>query len=144
MTDAAAGVRRLVIRLTTPLAFNPGQYVQLRLPGGDWRPYSVASSPASGSRIELHGKRSPGGVATDGWIFGSLTVGEEVRVSGPYGKFSFRPLRTEPLLMLGSGTGSEVMRRIAAPMVGGMVTSTVLTLLVIPVIYAMVKGRGRE
>ncbi|KAF0205351.1 MAG: CzcA family heavy metal efflux [Gallionellaceae bacterium] len=35
----------------------------------------------------------------------------------------------------------RVMRRIAAPMVGGMVTSTVLTLLVIPVIYAWVKGR---
>lgn len=35
-------------------------------------------------------------------------------------------------IMLGSGTGSEVMRRIAAPMVGGMVSATVLTLLVIP------------
>jgi len=42
-------------------------------------------------------------------------------------------------ILLGSGTGSEVMRRIAAPMVGGMVTSTVLTLMVIPVIYALVK-----
>ena len=40
------------------------------------------------------------------------------------------------------GTGSEVMRRIAAPMVGGMVSSTILTLLVIPAIYALVKGRG--
>jgi len=40
-----------------------------------------------------------------------------------------------------SGTGSEVMRRIAAPMVGGMITSTVLTLLVIPVIYVLVKER---
>ncbi len=39
------------------------------------------------------------------------------------------------------GTGSEVMRRIAVPMVGGMVSSTVLTLLVIPAIYALVKGR---
>jgi Cu(I)/Ag(I) efflux system membrane protein CusA/SilA len=39
------------------------------------------------------------------------------------------------------GTGSEVMRRIAAPMIGGMVSSTVLTLLVIPAIYALVKGR---
>ncbi|MEW6562496.1 MAG: CusA/CzcA family heavy metal efflux RND transporter [Pseudomonadota bacterium] len=44
-------------------------------------------------------------------------------------------------IMWSSGAGSEVMRRIAAPMVGGMVTSTVLTLLVIPVIYAAVKGR---
>jgi Cu(I)/Ag(I) efflux system membrane protein CusA/SilA len=45
-------------------------------------------------------------------------------------------------IMWSTGTGSEVMRRIAAPMVGGMVSSTVLTLIVIPAIYALVKGRG--
>jgi len=44
-------------------------------------------------------------------------------------------------IMWGTGTGSEVMRRIAAPMVGGMVSSTILTLIVIPAIYALVKGR---
>ncbi len=38
-------------------------------------------------------------------------------------------------ILLGTGTGSEVMSRIAAPMVGGMVSALVLTLLVIPVIY---------
>jgi Cu(I)/Ag(I) efflux system membrane protein CusA/SilA len=43
-------------------------------------------------------------------------------------------------IMWGTGTGSEVMQRIAAPMVGGMVTSTVLTLLVIPIIYFMAKS----
>ncbi len=42
-------------------------------------------------------------------------------------------------IMWGTGTGSEVMRRIAAPMVGGMVSSTLLTLIVIPAIYAIVK-----
>ena len=42
-------------------------------------------------------------------------------------------------IMWGSGTGSEVMRRIAAPMVGGMVSVTVLALIVIPAIYAAVK-----
>ena len=45
-------------------------------------------------------------------------------------------------IMWGSGTGSEVMRRIAAPMVGGMISSTVLTLAVIPAIYALVKQWG--
>ncbi|MBP7369851.1 MAG: efflux RND transporter permease subunit [Arenimonas sp.] len=44
-------------------------------------------------------------------------------------------------IMWSTGTGSEVMRRIAAPMVGGMVSSTVLTLVVIPVIYALIKRR---
>jgi Cu(I)/Ag(I) efflux system membrane protein CusA/SilA len=51
-------------------------------------------------------------------------------------------------IMWGTGTGSEVMRRIAAPMVGGMISSTVLTLVVIPAIYALVKQwrlrRGME
>lgn len=41
-------------------------------------------------------------------------------------------------IMWGSGTGSDVMQRIAAPMVGGMLTATVLSLLVLPVIYGWV------
>ncbi|MGB5831492.1 MAG: efflux RND transporter permease subunit [Thiohalocapsa sp.] len=45
-------------------------------------------------------------------------------------------------IMLDRGTGSEVMRRIAAPMVRGMVTVTVLTLLVVPVIYYLWKGKA--
>jgi Cu(I)/Ag(I) efflux system membrane protein CusA/SilA len=45
-------------------------------------------------------------------------------------------------IMWGSGTGSEVMRRIAAPMVGGMISATILTLVVIPAIYALVKEIG--
>ncbi len=45
-------------------------------------------------------------------------------------------------IMWSTGTGSEVMRRIAAPMVGGMISSTILTLIVIPAIYALVKERA--
>ena len=44
-------------------------------------------------------------------------------------------------IMWTSGTGADVMKRIAAPMIGGMVSSTVLTLLVIPVLYALWRGR---
>jgi Cu(I)/Ag(I) efflux system membrane protein CusA/SilA len=43
-------------------------------------------------------------------------------------------------ILWNEGTGSEVMQRIAVPMIGGMVSSTVLTLLVIPAIYSLVKG----
>ncbi len=41
--------------------------------------------------------------------------------------------------MLGSGAGSDVMKRIAAPMIGGMVTAPLLSLLVIPAIYLIWK-----
>jgi Cu(I)/Ag(I) efflux system membrane protein CusA/SilA len=43
-------------------------------------------------------------------------------------------------IMWSHGTGAEVMQRIAVPMIGGMVSATLLTLIVIPAIYAVVKG----
>ncbi|GLS46246.1 efflux RND transporter permease subunit [Methylobacterium brachythecii] len=45
-------------------------------------------------------------------------------------------------ILWSTGSGSEVMQRIAVPMIGGMVSSTVLTLVVIPAVYALVKGRA--
>ncbi|MCI0453931.1 MAG: efflux RND transporter permease subunit [Candidatus Dadabacteria bacterium] len=47
-------------------------------------------------------------------------------------------------LLWSHGTGADVMKRIAAPMIGGLVTSTILTLLIIPVIYAIWKGRSLQ
>ena len=47
-------------------------------------------------------------------------------------------------ILWSSGTGSEVMQRIAVPMIGGMMSSTVLTLVVIPAVYGIIKGRGLE
>jgi Cu(I)/Ag(I) efflux system membrane protein CusA/SilA len=45
-------------------------------------------------------------------------------------------------IMWGAGTGSETMRRIAAPMVGGVLTATMATLIVIPVLFVIVHSRG--
>jgi Cu(I)/Ag(I) efflux system membrane protein CusA/SilA len=42
-------------------------------------------------------------------------------------------------VMFGSATGSQVMKRIAAPMVGGLISSTILTLIIIPALYDMWK-----
>lgn len=47
-------------------------------------------------------------------------------------------------IMFGGGTGSEVMRRIAASMVGGMVSATVLTLVVLSEAFLLWKSRGLE
>ncbi len=83
-------------------------------------------------------------------------AGEQVSVSDIYDAvIQGALLRVRPIMMTvfaitagllpimwGTGTGSEVMRRIAAPMVGGMISSTLLTLIVIPAIYALVKERA--
>jgi len=48
-------------------------------------------------------------------------------------------------IMWGSGTGSEVMQRIAAPMVGGMITAPLLSMFVIPAAYYLMRrSRKRE
>ena len=45
-------------------------------------------------------------------------------------------------ILWSTGAGSEIMQRIAVPMIGGMVSSTLLTLIVIPAVYGLVKGFG--
>jgi Cu(I)/Ag(I) efflux system membrane protein CusA/SilA len=47
-------------------------------------------------------------------------------------------------ILIGSGTGSEIMRRIAAPMVGGMITAPLLSLFVLPVVYLMMRRRSTQ
>ena len=44
-------------------------------------------------------------------------------------------------IMIGTGTGSEVMQRIAAPMIGGMVTAPLLSMLVVPAVYLLIRQR---
>jgi len=46
-------------------------------------------------------------------------------------------------IMWGSGTGSEVMQRIAAPMIGGMITALLLSMFVIPAVYRLLQTRLR-
>ena len=80
------------------------------------------------------------------------TLAELVRAIEAGAVNRLRPkLMTVAAIMLGllpalwaHGTGAEVMQRIAAPMVGGMVTSTILTLVVIPVLYFLWRRRGCE
>jgi copper/silver efflux system protein len=45
-------------------------------------------------------------------------------------------------IMWGSGTGSEIMRRIASPMVGGMITAPILSMVVVPVVYMLMRRRA--
>jgi Cu(I)/Ag(I) efflux system membrane protein CusA/SilA len=46
--------------------------------------------------------------------------------------------------MIGAGTGSEIMQRIAAPMVGGMITAPLLSMFVVPAVYLLLRRRGTE
>jgi phenol hydroxylase P5 protein len=107
LVDIALDTRRLVIDLDRPLAFNAGQYMALTVPGHDavTRTYSMANPPAQTTRLEFQVRRTAGGVATDGWIFKDLAVGDAIALSGPYGRFVLREDRSEPAILIAGGTG---------------------------------------
>ncbi|WP_396932092.1 NADH:ubiquinone reductase (Na(+)-transporting) subunit F [Mycolicibacterium sp.] len=113
LSDCATDTRRLVLQLDRELLFNPGQYVSLEVPDtGQTRTYSMANTPAETDRVELHIRRTPGGLATDGWVFKSLTAGSKISLSGPFGRFFFRPARSEPMIMIAGGTGLAPIKSI--------------------------------
>lgn len=106
LDDIATDIRRVTVELDRDLAFNAGQYLRFEVPGheGVDRTYSMASVPASPRLLEFHIRRTPGGICTDGWVFGSLARGDEVRLSGPFGRFVLRD-RSEPAVLIAGGTG---------------------------------------
>nr|WP_198423764.1 2Fe-2S iron-sulfur cluster-binding protein [Microlunatus antarcticus] len=97
---------RLVIDLDEPLDFDAGQYVELHIPGSPLRrAYSIANPPSQDGSIELHVRLTPGGLATERWIFASLAVGERVRMQGPLGSFRLTEPEEGPVVLVAGGTG---------------------------------------
>jgi phenol hydroxylase P5 protein len=106
LSDIALDTRRLVIELDREIDFNAGQYLKFPVPGTDVdRTYSIASVPTERRRLEFHIRRVPGGAATDGWIFAGLAVGDQIPVSGPYGRFVLHVGRDNAAIMVAGGTG---------------------------------------
>ena len=85
--------------------------------------------------------RDKGGVLTISDLYDAIMEGAVDRVRPKIMTVLSTMVGLFPLFW-GHGAGADTMRRIAAPMIGGMVTSTILTLIVIPAIYAIWKGRG--
>jgi phenol hydroxylase P5 protein len=118
--DVARETRRLLVDLDDEMVFNPGQYVMLDVPGtGQTRSYSMANPPAEPGRIELQIRRTPGGLATDGWVFKTLQPGDQLHLSGPYGRFFLREARTEPAILIGGGTGLAPLKSIVRHVLEG-------------------------
>ena len=95
-----------------------------------------------GALKELQGERARQGRAfTREDLYASIMTGAVERVRPKMMTVAAIVAGLLPI-MWSHGTGVEVMQRIAVPMIGGMVSSTLLTLVVIPSIYAVVKQLG--
>ena len=105
-------VQALFLRLppAEPLHFHPGQYIDIMLPGGRRRSFSIASSPRDPHLLEVHVRRVPGGELTE-QLCSDEARGRLLMIEGPLGHFLYRaPTRLEsgedaPMLLIGGGTG---------------------------------------
>ncbi|MFI8823115.1 2Fe-2S iron-sulfur cluster-binding protein [Streptomyces sp. NPDC053431] len=85
------------------LAYRPGQFLTVRIPGGGARCYSLASSPHTGEPPRITVKRVPGGTGS-GWICDRVAVGDTLEVLPPAGTFGPTGLDRDLLLVAG-GSG---------------------------------------
>lgn len=105
--DDASGIR-----------FQAGQYINLHLPGDTTsRAFSLANPPSASGEIELNIRRVPGGQVT-GWIHDTLQVGDQVQLSGPYGRFFVRKSAALPHLFLAGGSGLSSPRSMILDLLG--------------------------
>jgi CDP-4-dehydro-6-deoxyglucose reductase, E3 len=86
--------------------FEAGQYIDILLPGGRRRSFSIASPPHDARPLELHIRRIAGGEFSDR-LFHQDTRSSLLTIEGPLGSFTYRPrLRQAPrMLLIGGGTG---------------------------------------
>lgn len=103
----APNVMKLSLRMPRAqrLQFLAGQYIDVLLPGGKRRAFSIASAPRQEDEIELHIRHVDGGDFT-GWVFDELKEKDILRLEGPMGNFFIRHERPEkPVILMGGGTG---------------------------------------
>jgi CDP-4-dehydro-6-deoxyglucose reductase len=93
----------LKLPVAEPLGFEAGQYVDIMLPGGRRRSFSIASSPQDSHLIELHVRRVAGGEFS-GPLFDKDAQNSLLSLEGPLGQFVYRP-GAAPMLLVGGGTG---------------------------------------
>jgi CDP-4-dehydro-6-deoxyglucose reductase len=96
----------LRLPIAEEFSFEPGQYIDILLPGGRRRSFSIASPPHDARPLELHVRRVPGGEFTDR-LFHDDMQSSLLTIEGPLGKFVYRPHSgpAPPMLLIGGGTG---------------------------------------
>jgi len=86
------------------LKFLPGQYIDVLLPGGQRRSFSLANPHHDGAYLEIHVGMVPGGRFSDE-VFSHMQAGTLLEIQGPLGSFFLQEESTRHILMIAAGTG---------------------------------------
>jgi Cu(I)/Ag(I) efflux system membrane protein CusA/SilA len=150
-TNFGSVAKTLIVMLSLPFALIGGFWLLYLLNYNTsvavWVGFIALAGVASETGVvmivyldEVYDRRvAQGTMATRGDLYDAIIEGAVMRVRPKMMTVTAIIAGLLPI-MWSHGTGADVMKRIAAPMVGGMVTSTILTLIVIPVIYEMWRG----
>lgn len=116
-TLAAADVNVLQLRLPAGqrAKFKAGQYLQVALPDGSRRSYSMANAPHESDTLQLHIRHVPGGQFTQ--IVPQLKTGDTLQVELPFGNFELREESVAPMLCVVGGTGFAPVKSLLDDMV---------------------------
>ncbi|HGX91830.1 MAG TPA: CDP-6-deoxy-delta-3,4-glucoseen reductase [Candidatus Tenderia sp.] len=106
MEQLSEDVMRLCLKLpeNDRMLFLAGQYIDIILPDGRRRSFSLANAPHNDEVLELHVRHVEGGEFT-GYVFGQMKEKDIVQIEGPYGDFYLREESPRPMLFLAGGTG---------------------------------------
>ena len=105
IVELSPTIKGIHLKLDRPMTFRAGQYINIELPGVEGpRAFSLANPPGRADEVELHVRLVEGGAAT-GYIHQQLQVGEELKLSGPYGQFFVRNSQDGDLIFIAGGSG---------------------------------------
>jgi len=116
LTPEIKGVHFKILSPEEGITFRPGQYVQLHIPkykltsGPEYRAYSICSSAHDKDRLDLAITKTKGG-AVSTYVHEVLKVGEELVISGPFGKFVLRESDRD-ILLIATGSGLAPVKSI--------------------------------
>jgi len=93
------------------ISFKAGQYIELGLPDGDFKPFSIANAPLAGHTLELHICHTHDNPFTVK-LLAYLATSDKVFIRGPFGDAIYPPHDDRPLLLLAGGTGFAPIKAI--------------------------------
>jgi CDP-4-dehydro-6-deoxyglucose reductase len=106
-------INRLVLQLPADveLGYRPGQYMNIVLPDGLTRSFSMASARLPDRQVDFHVRRIPGGRFTEQMIAG-LEPGDPLELEIPLGTFCFHEADWRPMILAATGTGLAPIKAI--------------------------------
>jgi Na+-transporting NADH:ubiquinone oxidoreductase subunit F len=114
ITSLTHDINLVEFRLIEPeeMAFKPGQYAQLKVPGIDViRAYSIASNPSMTNTLEFIIRLVPKGQATT-FVHLAMEVGDILKITGPFGDFYLKEDSDKDIICIAGGSGKAPIRAI--------------------------------